>query len=262
MSRKISGTKEWAVSNVNCLDGCEHGCRYCYARTMALRFGRIEHPDDWTRCEVRQEEVDKNRHHRQGTIMFPTTHDITPDTLQPCITVLTKLLKAGNQVLVVTKPHLFCIKEIHRLCTENITQILFRFTITADDESLLSYWEPHAPSFMERLEALKYAYQAGCRTSVSVEPMLDSPNVVRLFETLKPWVNDSIWIGKMNKIRMRVNIVTDEDEAQVCRIEGNQTDDDVRRIYEALKDEPKVKWKESFKSVLGLPLAEEAGLDV
>lgn len=262
MTKKISGTKEWAVANANCLDGCEHGCRYCYARTMALRFNRIEKPEDWTRCTIREEEVKKGRHHRKGTVMFPTTHDITPAFLQPCLTVLQKLIKAGNKVLVVTKPHLSCIQEIHRVCTDNIGQILFRFTITADDDAVLSYWEPHAPSFLERVESLKYAYQAGCNTSVSVEPMLDAPNVVRLFHALEPWVNDAIWIGKMNKVRSRVHIATEEDETQVRRIEENQTDDHIHAIYEALRNERKIKWKESFKSILGLPLAEEAGLDV
>ena len=42
MSKKpISGTKEWSVSSVNCITGCEHNCRYCYARANALRFKRI-----------------------------------------------------------------------------------------------------------------------------------------------------------------------------------------------------------------------------
>ena len=36
-----TGTKEWAKSNLNFQLGCEHGCRYCYAREMAVnRFKR------------------------------------------------------------------------------------------------------------------------------------------------------------------------------------------------------------------------------
>jgi hypothetical protein len=33
-------------------------------------------------------------------------------------------------------------------------------------------------------------------------------------------------------------------------------------IYEMLKDQPQVRWKESIKEVLKLDLATEAGLDV
>ena len=35
----------------------------------------------------------------------------------------------------------------------------------------------------------------------------------------------------------------------------------VKKIYEALKDELLVRWKESYKMVLGLPLADEEGTD-
>jgi DNA repair photolyase len=38
--RPPTGTQEWAASNVNIQDGCEHDCRYCYAKTMAIRFKR------------------------------------------------------------------------------------------------------------------------------------------------------------------------------------------------------------------------------
>jgi len=50
-------------------------------------------------------------------------------------------------------------------------------------------------------------------------------------------------------------------EKAIKKIEAGQTNDRILEIYDILKDDPKVRWKESFKSVLGLELAEEAGLD-
>jgi hypothetical protein len=45
--------------------------------------------------------------------------------------------------------------------------------------------------------------------------------------------------------------------------QSQKTDDDeIEAIYEALKDEPLVRWKESIKKVMGLPPAEKAGLDM
>ena len=38
----------------------------------------------------------------------------------------------------------------------------------------------------------------------------------------------------------------------IQRIEDGQTDEQVRRVYELLKDQPKVRWKESYCSVLGI----------
>ena len=79
-----------------------------------------------------------------------------------------------------------------------------------------------APKFEERMASLVYAHQHGFKTSVSVEPMLDSKNIVHLFQVLKPHVTDSIWIGKLNHIRQRVVIETAEDEQQVDIIENDK----------------------------------------
>ena len=40
-SKIISGTKEWAKENVNCVTGCSNNCRYCYARAMGTRVGIV-----------------------------------------------------------------------------------------------------------------------------------------------------------------------------------------------------------------------------
>jgi len=90
--------------------------------------------------------------------------------------------------------------------------------------------------------------------------MLDSDNVAALFYRLEPIVTDSIWIGKMNDVRNRVQ--PDTSEEAIARIEVGQTDERIKEIYEQLKNEPKVRWKESFKEVLGLELPQEPGLDI
>lgn len=256
---KISGTKEWASHNVNCVTGCSHNCRYCYARWNAVdRFHQVASDEDWEKMKVRDADVKKSRPKKEGTIMFPTTHDITPEVVDACLTVLVKMLESGNDVLVVTKPHLECIVKICDACTKYKSQILFRFTIGAMDDNILKYWEPGAPSFKERFAAMKYAFENGYATSVSMEPLLDAENVVNTFTILKPFVTNSIWIGKLNKIDARANASED----MIERIKLGQTDQRVREIYETLKDEPLVKWKESYKEVLGLDLATEKGMDV
>jgi DNA repair photolyase len=221
----------------------------------------VANKEAWARPEVRQHDVKKRRPKVDGTVMFPTTHDITPAILEPCIEVLRQILSSGNFVLIVSKPHLSCIQ---RLCTEFASHkddILFRFTIGAFNDSILGYWEPGAPAFLERFDSLKHAFNQGFSTSISVEPMLDSDRIVELYDMLEPFVTDAIWIGKMNKVRKRVDIENEEDESQVARIEAGQTDDRIWAIYRALQDRSKVKWKESIKEVVGLPLATEAGSD-
>lgn len=260
--KPIRGTREWAVANIDCCTGCSHDCRYCYARyDSVVRRGELT-AAEWQKCVVRQKDVAAAQKLYDGQVMFPTTHDIVPENLAACIVVISNLCQAGNRVLVVSKPHLECVRELCKELELYRQQILFRFTITARDSELLSYWEPGAPDYDERRQCLCYAFGKGFVTSVSVEPMLDSRDVVPMVLELLPCVNHSIWLGKMNRIEKRVAIESERDQLMVDRIRAGQTDERVRAIYAALGKEPLVRWKESMKKVLGLDLAGEPGLDV
>lgn len=245
-----TGVAEWAEHKVNIQTGCEHDCRMCYARANAVRFKRITSPEAWARPRIRPQAVERNYPYRPGITMYPTSHDVTPLNINESIAVLLNLLGNGNQVLIVSKPHLECIE---RLCGELLLyrdQITFRFTIGALSDSILSAWEPGAPPFAERFAALKHACRCGYRMSVSMEPLLDQPHVLGLFRTLKRYVAESIWIGKLNKIRERTIGVT---EKEIQRVLKGQTERAVRETYKLLKDEPLVRWKDSYRAVLGIP---------
>lgn len=261
-STRVSGTREWSVESDNIILGCPHRCRYCYARSNALRRRQIQWADEWgdTYHRIRPQQLRKRRKHIEGRVMFPTTHDITPEFLGPCLDVIGKHLRAGNDLLIVSKPHIECIEAICREAMIFREQVLFRFTIGAMDESILAYWEPGAPTFEERFASLWYAHRQGYATSVSVEPLLDTPsNAVQLFRTLESFVTDTIWFGKMNQLRSRC--VDGTSNEAMGAIEAGQTPEAILRIYDALKHESKVRWKESYKSVLGIELACAAGLD-
>ena len=105
-NRKITlGTKEWADSNVNCFFGCSNNCRYCYAKLMAIRFKR-KSKDNWKIMEPNQKAIDKKYLKRKGRIMFPTSHDITTESMNDCLIVLNKLLISENTVLITSKPRI------------------------------------------------------------------------------------------------------------------------------------------------------------
>ncbi len=60
-------------------------CRYCYAKRMAKRGGRIKSDAEWSRPEVCRDKVtDRMGKIAQRAVMFPTTHDITPRNLKTC----------------------------------------------------------------------------------------------------------------------------------------------------------------------------------
>jgi DNA repair photolyase len=271
----ISGTKEWSSSSVNVMSGCANDCKYCYAKADAIRFQRCTH-ETWKDETPRAAMIGKQFGKRKGTVMFPTTHDITPSNLEVCKEALHSLIKAGNKVLVVSKAECWTIESLCRWLINEcpdlyppnpIEQVLFRFTIGSMDPRTLKYWEPGAPSFASRLYALMWCFFNGWETSVSMEPMLDVTHrsIIQLVETVAPFVTDSIWLGKLNspgaRMTLNLNGMDDEDKQVMRLLCSSQSDELIKDLYDKLKGHPKVKWKESIKKVVGLPLETEAGTD-
>jgi DNA repair photolyase len=255
------GTSEWSVKTVNCCTGCSHDCRYCYAKGMAIRFKQVT-SEQWHIERIRPKDVSKRHKNYDGQVMFPSSHDITPNNLNACLAVMKNLLVAGNRVLVVSKPHLDCIKTICKMFEPFKEQILFRFSIGACDDQILSYWEPNAPCYDERKECLSYAHRSGFQTSVSVEPMLDSVNIAALIGDLLPYVTQSLWIGKMNHLG-RFGKGSDTVLQQAIKeIKRGQTDSIIQSIYRWYKDDPLIKWKKEIKKIVGIPLAKQNGMDI
>ena len=260
--KAVRGTREWAVAEINCCLGCPHGCRYCYARYDLVERRRILTSEQWPMSRTVTEDVDHIHPLYPGQVMFPTAHDIVPENLAACMTVLDNLLAAGNKVLVVSKPHLDC---IHTLCArfaDMRDRLLFRFTITARDPKILQLWEPGAPGYAERRACLEYALHAGFATSVSVEPILDMQDVVAMVHELLPFISHSIWLGKMNKIDQRVAIDSAAMRNGVELLKKGQDDAQIVRIYNKLKENTKVRWKDSIKEVVGLMPVTQPGLDL
>jgi hypothetical protein len=258
----IRGTREWAVAEINCCTGCPHGCRYCYARAAALEKGIIASPQQWANSVINPDQVEREHPLYPGQVMFPAAHDIIPENIEAAVTVVAHLLELGNRVLIVSKPSPHC---IGRLCDEFSKcreQILFRFTITARNQRIVSFWEPGAPSYQQRLQALKLAHERGFATSVSIEPMLDTGDVAAMVTELGPWVSHSIWLGKMNRIAGRVVIDSPGVAEEVARVEREQSDEQIRKIYSLLQDNQLIRWKESIKNIVGLPLTSQPGLDI
>jgi len=244
------GVGEWAGYSYNIGIGCEHNCLYCYARTDALKYGNIASGSCWPTEKVNaykvniQDKVDKR-------VMFPSTHDISPKYLATYIRTLDNILKAGNDVLVVSKPHLECIKELCRKFTDYQDQIEFRFTMGTVDDKVSKFWEPGAPLPMERLNSLKYAYDAGYKTSVSMEPMLEGySEAMAVYRTVTQYVTETVWIGTMRQLGQRVDLSDQIYSKAVDEIIDLQSDANIMRLYSELKDDIKVRWKDSIKQTV------------
>jgi len=260
MAKPVFGTREWAKYNANACSGCSHDCVYCYAKTAAIQRGQ-KTIENWKEEQAFSKAPYKKWELKDGTIMFPTTHDITPGNLDICVEMLKNMLAPGNNILIVSKPHLDCIKRLCSELDEYKNNILFRFTIGSANDKVLELWEPKAPSFEERLESLIHAFKSGFQTSISCEPMLDG-NIDHVIEQVSPYVTNAIWLGKMNYPQKRLE--TNGHHRMVAFAEHLSyiwDDENISVLYDRYKDNPLIKWKESIKKVVGLDVPTEAGLD-
>lgn len=261
-NKEVFGTYEWAVANANFINGCSHDCKYCYSKEMAIRFKR-KTASTWAQEDVNNNQINQSFGKKNGYIMFPSTHDITPVNLDLSISFLRGILLSGNKVLIVSKPHLSVITTICRTFSNFKSKILFRFTIGSVDSNVLKFWEPNAPDYSERKQSLIFAYEQGFKTSLSCEPMLDD-NVQAIVNDLEQYVTDSIWIGKMNFLlrRLKANNCCDEMTQQKAdQLIRMQSDDKIKQLYSQLCNNPKIKWKESIKKVVGLEISNDKGCD-
>lgn len=261
--KKVFGTSEWAVKNVNVINGCSHNCKYCYAKAMAVRFKR-KTVENWQIEEVNLKQLKMERRKTDGLVMFPSTHDITPENIIYSMELLKNLINAGDKVLIVTKPHLEVVKEICEKFQSNKESILFRFTIGSNDSETLKFWETDAPDYNERKSCLVYAFNQGFSTSVSCEPMLDG-STYQLVNELLPFITDAIWIGKPNRLLSRLKFNGENDASTISRAKiliALQSDEYIKSLYEEFKDCKKVKWKESIKKIVDIEISTTKGLDI
>lgn len=248
--RSGTGTHEWAEVTENIARGCPNDCLYCYAATNANRF-KLRQRSHWKTEELTKRAAIASYPAKGGVIMFPSAHDITPFNVEAFIRVARLMLAAGNKLLIVSKPRLDCIRQVAAALQDHKPAILFRFTIGTTDTAVAAHWEPGAPAPTERLDALKLAHAAGYRTSVSAEPLLGGLEVARrLLDAVRPYVTDTVWIGKMNKIRARVDMSVPANKEQALAIEQAQTDDEVQRLFGELDGDPLVRWKDSIHEVM------------
>jgi DNA repair photolyase len=159
--------------------------------------------------------------------------------------------------MIVSKPHLVCIKRICKEFDKYKDKILFRFTIGSIDDKVLKFWEPNAPGFEERFACLKYALKHGFHTSVSCEPMLDN-HIEKVIYKVNSYVTETIWIGKINRLlgttgrgnlEFNGHLNSDTKEKALQLIEW-QSDENIIKLYESLQNNPKIRWKSSILAIL------------
>jgi DNA repair photolyase len=196
---------EYGDYTINFVQGCAHGCKYpCYAFTMKKRFGQVKTYEDWLKpylvsntLELLDKEIPKLRDKIKSVQLCFTTDPFMygyPQIENMAIAAINKLNQAGIKCTALTKGILP--QELQNCSKENE----YGITLISLDEGYRVKMEPGAASYAERIAALKWLHDKGCKTWVSVEPY-PTPNLIEqdlteLLEAIS--FTDKIIFGRTN----------------------------------------------------------------
>jgi DNA repair photolyase len=239
----------WGEKTANFICGCCNNCSYCYAQSNAIRRNE-KTAETWKEEVVNQEDLNCPVHKCVGRFMYPSKHDISPQHINEHIFMIGKILKTGNSLFCITKPHYECIERICKAFSDYKDKIEFCFTIGSTNPQTLAFWESNASTFQERVECLRMAYNQGFTTSVSAEPLLDR-NLNGLVEELTPFVTRHLWFGKMNYPIKGLTVNGHRDTETMKRVKNlinfHNDANFIRYYYNRFKDNPKIQWKSHFR---------------
>ncbi len=93
--------------------------------------------------------------------------------------------------------------------------------------------------------------------------MLDG-NPDALIAAVRPYVTDTIWLGKINRLRqiLPFNCPGDPESLRVGEsLMTTQSDTEIRALYDRHRGDRIIKWKDSIKAVVGINRPKASGLD-
>ena len=197
---------------INPYVGCAHGCRYCYATFMKRYTGHTEAWGSFVDVKINAQEIlqrQLKRMARGRIIISSVTDPYQPIEAKYRLTrqCLEVLLQHQFPVDILTKSPLV-LRDMDLI--KKFKDIEVGLTITTDNEEVRKVFEPHAPSVVARINALKTLHEHGIKTYAFLGPVLPM-NPEALSKKIRPHV-DSVIIDRMNypsktlRIYQRMNL--------------------------------------------------------
>lgn len=189
--------KEYADLACNIYNGCTHGCKYCYATqyTQDDYYESAKPKKDFiARLKKDVEKLDENCPEIllsfHGDVYQPVENDLklTRQALE--------ILRENNlPFTVLTKGGSRAVRDFDIF--EGYGKARFGTTLIFTEQSDADDWEPGAASIKDRIQALIEAHSRDIPTWVSIEPVNDPLQAIKLVESLHPFV-DHWKVGKIN----------------------------------------------------------------
>jgi DNA repair photolyase len=196
---------EYGDYTMNHVLGCAHGCKYpCYAYLQKKRFGEVKSYEEWCNptiventLELLDKELPRLKSKIQTVHLCFTTDPFMyqyKEVQNMSLAAIKKINAAGIKCTILTKGLLP--SELATFSKENE----YGITLISLNEEYRKKIEPGAASYKDRLKALRYLHDTGCKTWVSIEPY-PTPNLIKQnLDDLLGAIDftDKIIFGRMN----------------------------------------------------------------
>lgn len=215
---------EYAPFALNLAYGCTFGCRYCFARAMALRGGLINRPDD---VVLRWEILDhlskaclglrKRKYGADGPGLFSPAPEVAlnepvllcfmtdpyqnvpglADLRRQCLEIL---IRYNLPIKLLSKAGSAMLDDFDLLAGDDPARHWVGSTITTSDEGLAAWVEPGAAPPLDRAGILAIAARDyGLNTWVSIEPGLIGAHALAVIELCAKVGVHHIAVGILSK---------------------------------------------------------------
>lgn len=193
--------REYSPLAINLYRGCGHKCSYCYVPGV-LRINRTEFDNDVKArdnvIKILEKEISKYRNSEKQVFMSFTTDPYNPIDIEQKLTreALKLFLENKIPVSILTKSGLAALRDLD-IMKEFGEHFKIGASLTYDNDHDSNRIEGGAALPKERLQMLKTFHEAGIRTWVSFEPIMQPDQTLNL---LKQSINfvDEFQLGHLS----------------------------------------------------------------
>lgn len=190
--------KEYGDLALNIYNFCSFGCIYCFAPLMLKKDREKYHKIPVLRNNLLEKvERDCQQNDLTGRVVHLCfTCDPYQDIdigLQFTRDVIQIFKKYNVNFQVLTKGGTRAVRDFDLYKSGDS----FGTTLTMFTPERSKEWEPNAPDYADRLEAIKTAHEAGIKTWVSLEPVIFPEETLKIIKDTAPYV-DLYKVGTLN----------------------------------------------------------------
>lgn len=197
--------REYSELAANFYTGCSHKCKYCYCPAIMRKT-----LDEWSAKPYARTGVLKQflkdcqkatKEQKQSELLFSFMSDCYQNEEAAFLTRQALLIAETygfEKVNILTKAGFRAVKDFDILKRNKGWK--FGSTIIMRNEDLRNEWEPGAPSIQSRYESVKEASKLGIYTWISIEPVVDTEEALKVIRDMMPYTN-YFKVGKLNHFK-------------------------------------------------------------